>query len=336
MAQSVCCPTIDEMLSLSESELATVDPVVMNLVVAKGISQLAELDIAAYVALADEWADDLRRRLPDLKRANFDRQPQKFKNDIGYYLFVEVAFYIDEILGVTYREDQKNLDQVYYRDPADLFLHGVMDTRRGTCGNMALLNVVLGRRIGLPVSLACLGPHFTCRYDDGEVTYNIEATNSGYGGVSSHDDEYMLSKQQLPTLARDCGSDLRALRPREMLAVFVAARARYYDNTKRYEEAESDYLLARWLFPRNRYLHTTQIRISTQRSTELFELHEKGHPIQVAAWFQQLLSLYAWKWKAPPCAPEPSKTTFHPTEKLHGSHVELLFEALADNDGDLF
>ena len=53
-------PTAERMLGMSNEELGQVDPVVMDLAVAKGIRSLADLDIGHYVRLADQWADDLR------------------------------------------------------------------------------------------------------------------------------------------------------------------------------------------------------------------------------------------------------------------------------------
>ena len=88
-----------------------------------------------------------------------------------------------------------------YTDPSDLFLNGVIDTRRGTCANMAALHVALGWRLGWPVSLACVASHFVCRYDDGQVTHNIEATQSGHGGFRSDPDEYLIKKHELPPVA---------------------------------------------------------------------------------------------------------------------------------------
>jgi hypothetical protein len=44
-------PTAEQLLGLSNDELGQVDPVVMNLAVAKGIPSLASLDIGHYVRL---------------------------------------------------------------------------------------------------------------------------------------------------------------------------------------------------------------------------------------------------------------------------------------------
>jgi hypothetical protein len=77
----------------------------------------------------------------------------------------------------------------------------------------------------LAVSLACVGPHYICRYDDGATVHNIEATETGRGGFSSQTDEYILAKHKLPALAQACGSDLRSVTPREMLGLFLGLRA---------------------------------------------------------------------------------------------------------------
>ncbi len=277
----------EELLALSDQELARVDPVEMNLLVARGIARLADLDIPRYQALADDWAEGIRAALPAAER-QFHQTPEDWKNDIHFFRLGMVCWYLDEVLGVRYREDQKNLTRVVYTDPSDLFLNGVMDSRRGTCGNMAALHVAIGWRLGWPVSLAAVGPHFICRYDDGTVTHNIEATKNGGGGFHSHPDEYYLQENGLSPKAITCGSDLRAVTPRKMLGLFFGARARHYNNTDRHEAAESDYLLARWLFPQNRRLYLGQNLESARASFHRFAATEAGHPARMAEWFRQV------------------------------------------------
>jgi hypothetical protein len=212
--------SLRQLLALTDEDLARVDPLEMNLLVAKGIPALAHLDIAPYRALLDEAANVLRRELPGADQ-RFYRNPQAWKNDIRFGRLALMCWYVDEVLGIRYREDQKGLKRIRYTDPSDLFLNGVLETRRGTCGNMALVHVALGWRLGWPVSLACVGSHFICRYDDGEVVHNIEATNNTGGGFTSPPDEYYLKQYQLPAKAVRCGSDLRAVTPRELLGLFV-------------------------------------------------------------------------------------------------------------------
>ena len=283
----------EQLLALTNAELARVDPVEMNLLVAKGIPSLADLDLAPYCVMLDQAAEVLQRELPGADQ-RFYRNPQAWKNDIRFGRLALMCWYVDEVLGIQYREDQKGLRQVLYTDPSDLFLNGVLDSRRGTCGNMAMVHVALGWRMGWPVSLACVGSHFICRYDDGEVVHNIEATNNTGGGFTSPPDEYYLKRYHLPAKAVRCGSDLRAVAPREMLGLFFGLRARHFENTNRLGEAEGDYLVARYLFPRNRQLYIGQNQASVQCSMELFEPGEKGHPTELACWLQDVVRLEPW------------------------------------------
>jgi hypothetical protein len=143
----------NELIDFSEEKLAAIDPVVMNLAVAKGILPLADLNIPAYQRTIDLWAKDIERRLPEWME-EFSRRPQDWNNDVDEFRLGLVSYYVAKFLGVRYIEEQRGAVHVAYTNPSDLFLNGVMDTRRGACGNMALLQVVLGRRLGWPVSVA--------------------------------------------------------------------------------------------------------------------------------------------------------------------------------------
>lgn len=313
-------PTLGQLLALYNQELGSVDPVVMNLVVAKGIPALGDLEIGRYVRLADQWAADLHARMPALE-AEFRQSPADWHNDLDFFWLGLICWYCDMMLGVAYREEQINAVQILYTDPNDLFLTGVMDSLRGTCANLPLLHVVLGRRIGLPVSLACVGSHLICRFDDGVKTINIEATETGRGGFSSQTDEYVLAKHKVSAKAQECGSDLRAVTPREMLGLFLGFRARHLENTRRMAEAEADYLLARHMFPHNRMLYIHQFRISAQCGMDLFEFGEEGHPNNLAHWIQEVM-----RFASPPQTP--AYKCRESLEKCNGNNIDSVFQQI--------
>ena len=169
---------LEELHRLSQEELARIDPLRLNLAVARGCPGLESLDPARFTALLDAWADDVRTALPDAE-AEFHREPAAWKNDLDFFRLGMLCWYVDEMLGIRYRDDQRDSEWVVYTDPGDLFLHGLIETRQGTCATMPTLHVALGWRLGWPVSLAVAGWHVLCRYDDGVRTHNIEATRTG-------------------------------------------------------------------------------------------------------------------------------------------------------------
>jgi hypothetical protein len=209
-----------ELIGLPNSSLGRLDPLVMSLLVARGIKGLENLEIEPFRDLLDRAAEFLRQQLPNADR-NFHENPATYKNDIRFSRLALLCWFVGSVLKIRYREDQAFQQKVSYKDPGDLFLHGVLSTRRGTCSNMAQVYVVLGWRLGWPVSLACAGSHFLCRYDDGSVTYNIEASNADDGTFESPTDDEYRKVFNLPEKAVRCGSDLRAVTPREKLGLFI-------------------------------------------------------------------------------------------------------------------
>jgi len=179
----------------------------------------------------------------------------------------------------------------------------------------------------LPVSLACAGTHFLCRFDDGSKTINIEATETGRGGFSSQTDEYVRAKHKVPAKALDCGSDLRAVSAREMLGLFLGFRARHFENTRRVAEAEADYLLARHLFPRNRMLYVAQSRLSVQCSVNRFESDEAGHPNGAAEWMVELVRAAPWGLHV-------SENDRKSKEKCHDSRFDACFQQVLVGGAD--
>ncbi|QPJ60624.1 MAG: SUMF1/EgtB/PvdO family nonheme iron enzyme [Candidatus Nitronauta litoralis] len=71
-------------------------------------------------------------------------------------------------------------------NPAELFLHGLLKSKRGYCMNLSLLYLIVGDRLDLPLHGVALPNHFFVRYDDGTFRANIEATQGG----QSFDDSF--------------------------------------------------------------------------------------------------------------------------------------------------
>ncbi len=287
--------TLSNLIEMTDEKLASVDPLAINLVVAKGIPSLAELEIAHYQELVNDWTNDFLERCLPCWEPYFYETPQDFDDDIRFFRLGMLQQYLELEAGIEYNADQRDGRGILYTNPSDLFLNGVIDTHQGTCGNMAALSYAMGWRLGWPVSLACVKSHYILRFDDGEFIYNMEATQVGFGGFKSDPDEFLIETKDIPAIAIECGSDLRALRPHEVLGSFVGLRARHIRDVGMYERSEAkiiasepDWLLARQLFPVNRVLYRDCLAVTTMRGDQLFEPEEVGHPNTYAARLAEL------------------------------------------------
>ncbi|QPJ66523.1 MAG: SUMF1/EgtB/PvdO family nonheme iron enzyme [Candidatus Nitrohelix vancouverensis] len=72
-------------------------------------------------------------------------------------------------------------------DSEELFMHGLLKTRKGYCMNLSLLYLIIGQRLNLPLYGVALPNHFFVRYDDGATQINIDGTERG---ASFSDDFY--------------------------------------------------------------------------------------------------------------------------------------------------
>ncbi len=61
----------------------------------------------------------------------------------------------------------------------ELFLHGMLKSKRGYCMNLSLLYLIVGDRLNIPLYGVGLPNHFFVRYESGKDRINIEATESG-------------------------------------------------------------------------------------------------------------------------------------------------------------
>ena len=113
-----------------------------------------------YVAQLDEIAYEIRRRLTK-KGLKADHKAIRVIND---YLYNDLK--LQSVKEAT--------------NPDDLFLHSVMDNKRGYCLSLSILYLAIGERLGMPLYGVVVPGHFFVRYDDGNIRFNIEATSRAY------------------------------------------------------------------------------------------------------------------------------------------------------------
>jgi len=161
--------SIEQVLRLRDEE---VDLATAALIVSEQWSNMVHG--RRYLARLDSIALEIRNRLDRRKIAiNYRAIPV-----INEYLFDELDF--RSVAEAT--------------NPDSLFLHTVMDEKRGYCLSLSILYLSVGERLGLPLYGVVVPGHFFVRYDDGQIRFNIETTSNG--GTAS--DEHYISKFKVP------------------------------------------------------------------------------------------------------------------------------------------
>lgn len=244
--------TAEDLVRMSDAELARIDPVVVNLIVARGIPGLEQIDIAKYVRTVDEWAAEIKAGLDATESA--ERSSDLYRHDPDLWRVGGMAVALaGRRFGIAYTAD--NLDLT---DPAQTFVHGVIDTRRGTCSSMPVLYLGIAHRLGWPLKAVVSGDHMWTRWDDGRPggkRFNIEATSAktdgSQGSFNSLTDEQIAEWLETPRDRIASGSDFTTLTPRQTLAVYLQARAAYWWKSGQDQKAASDIALGNQLFPKN-------------------------------------------------------------------------------------
>lgn len=161
--------SIEEVLRLSPNE---VDLATAALIISEQWSDMVHG--RRYLSALDDMALEINERLKSERvGANFRAVPL-----INKYLFEELGF--------------QSIAEA--NDPNDLFLHTVLDKKRGYCLSLSILYLSLAERIGLPVYGVVVPGHFFVRYDDGRMRFNIETTGKG----ASAPDAHYISKFKVP------------------------------------------------------------------------------------------------------------------------------------------
>jgi tetratricopeptide (TPR) repeat protein len=180
--------------AVSSMLLANEDKRGLRITAIDGVFRLPEeeVDLAtAALLLSREWGTDkaafvYRRKIDEMAEEILERL--KNKHLTADYRAIEIVNeYLFKDLGFHSVQDAD--------DPDDLFLHVVLERKRGYCLSLSVLYLSIAERIGMPVYGVVVPGHFFVRYDDGRRKYNIETTAGG----AIVDDKHYLEKFNPPT-----------------------------------------------------------------------------------------------------------------------------------------
>jgi len=155
-----------------------------------------QIDLAtATLIISEQWNKNVygRRYLQKLDDMAFEIRDRLRAKRVGpnYRAIAVINEYLFDELGFTPVKKATN--------PGYLFLHSVLDEKRGHCLGLSILYLSLAERLGLPLYGVVVPGHFFVRYDDGRVRFNIETTSKG----GSAPDEHYINKFKVPETAHD-------------------------------------------------------------------------------------------------------------------------------------
>ena len=164
---------LESILTLTEQDIDLAETVLL-------ISRHRDpaLDLTPLSAELDRLTDSVRTKLKDAS------SPQEIVD----------AFRVTIHQEAGYRYTDRVDDQGIPIDSAELFLHGMLKSKRGYCMNLSLLYLIIADRLGVPLYGVPLPNHFFVRYKSDGISINIEATDSGY----TFPDSYYQKRFNLP------------------------------------------------------------------------------------------------------------------------------------------
>lgn len=156
-----------------------------------------EIDLATALLLSSrEWDRDINHRkyvyrIDQMAEEIYKNANKKHGQPDNLTLIKQINDYLYINQGYKAISDANN--------PDDLFLHTVIDNRRGYCLSLSGLYLSIGERLDLPLYGVVVPGHFFVRYDDGVNKFNIETTSKG--NIAS--DEHYIKKFKAPINGHD-------------------------------------------------------------------------------------------------------------------------------------
>jgi hypothetical protein len=199
----------------------------------------------------DLWAAKVKEYI-NLMAHLFHRQPEQYRHSWAYFRVLCMVTLLQRDLGVRYNPAKK--DDSILLEPADTFIHGIIQGNGGTCASLPVVYVAVGRRLGFPLFLVKASTkkwgHTFVRWNEpaGE-RFNIEATVQGL--CCDLDHHYRTGVYEVSAKEEKLGGLLISLSPEQELAGFLMERGCCLAQVARYREALDAFLWAWSLCPNN-------------------------------------------------------------------------------------
>jgi hypothetical protein len=244
---------LNELLSLSPTELEHCGIARMNLLCAEGLPGAENLNVEECLATLDQWAQHIKTET-DRNYHRFKEDPAYYSNSEAFYKMLMIAVVLYEDYGVRYNPklitspEATVADDHFFADSRDVLIHGLAGPQHmGTCSSMPILYIALGRRLDYPLKLVKAKGHLFMRWDNPAEKFDMDATGKG---LDKYDDEF-YKKWPFPLSQANIQEEdyLKSLSAKEELSVFLSIRGECQTDNEQLGDALASFSLAYKLVP---------------------------------------------------------------------------------------
>jgi hypothetical protein len=129
-------PSWQQLVRLCDAELGCFDLAVINLACAAGLPSTERLDRVACLRTLDAWTEAVRQGTERMV-GHFQAKPAEYNHSWAYYRVLTMVTVLQRNLGVHYNPDLIAEDAAVGVD--DVFIHGLLQGKGGTCANLPVL-----------------------------------------------------------------------------------------------------------------------------------------------------------------------------------------------------
>jgi hypothetical protein len=228
--------------------MAGYDIAQINLRRALGLPGADNLEVSQSLRIVDHWANIVGRYTQQAAR-QFDRHPENYENSRPFFCLLTMVTAIQKGLGIGYNAELIDRDD-FFADSRNLFIHGIILGRGGTCSSLPPLYVAIGRRLGYPLKLVSTKCHLFARWDEpcGERR-NLECACPGLNCYS--DDHYREWPIPITPDEEERFGWLKSKTPSEEQALFLGIRGHCWLANGEFQRAAECYTLAAEFEPAN-------------------------------------------------------------------------------------
>lgn len=252
-------PPLPSNILLTPEDIPKYDILTLNLLCAKGLPGVGELDVQKYRKTLKAWAAHVKFET-ERHLYQFHQNPSDFSNSEAYFRMLTLITVLQQDFNIQYNprlmdipNGQGQLVSDFFRHAEDVFLYGLIDNRLGTCASMPVLTVAVGRELGYPLKLVSAKGHLLVRWEDEHETFNIEA--AGRGLSTFPDTYYETWPSPLSEEEKQSGFFLTSFSPIEEFVTFLEIRGSCLLDNDRPVEALVVYEHIRTLVPSHPYIH---------------------------------------------------------------------------------